>query len=271
LSKIIFVTYASGAYKKNIFWNKLFVRIFIRPDKIVFLTDEDLKNTEIYTMNKDVFDTPKGGGYWAWKPWVIFEAIKNAVEGDVVLYQDCGKGFKYKNFRKPNNLINYALQSELMPGILVPIHGKNKNWTHSKCFELMGCCDEKYYESPQVEASVSAWRVGEKSKQFVEEWFSYCLNLEVVGDLKSNDNEIKEFVQHRYDQSILTNLVIKRNMKPILLSFDDMHYSKSLSLVDLGLNKNHYLNRFVLTIILNLFRAKKFLNMNIINFFKKDR
>ena len=271
MSKTHFVTYASGAYKKNIFWNKLFVHIFIRPDRTIFLTDEDLKSTEIYTKNKDVFDVPKGGGYWAWKPWAIFEAIKNAEDGDVVLYQDCGKGFKYKNFRRPKNIINYALKNESVPGVLVPIHGKNKNWTHSKCFELMGCCDEKYYESSQVEASVSAWRVGEKSKQFVDEWLSYCLNLEVVGDLKSNDNEIKEFIQHRYDQSILTNLVIKRNMNPIRLSFEDMHYSKSMCLVDLDLDQNHAGNKFLLMLILTLFRTKKSLFLAMTNFINKNQ
>jgi len=89
MSKVIFVTYASGTYKKNIFWNKLFVKIFIRPDEIIFLTDEDLKKSDTYEYNKDIFNFTKGAGYWAWKPWAILEAFKSANEGDIILYQDC--------------------------------------------------------------------------------------------------------------------------------------------------------------------------------------
>jgi hypothetical protein len=172
MSKIIFVTYASGRYKKNIFWNKLFVSIFIRPNKSFFYTDEDLHKTDVYKKHRDVFDAEIGAGYWAWKPWVISQAINYAEEGDVVLYQDCGMGLKYKNFVRPKNIIAYALKNDAMPGILVPIHGVNKHWTHDKCFQIMNCYNEKYFNNPQVEAAISAWRVSDKSQEFVNEWMS---------------------------------------------------------------------------------------------------
>ena len=256
MGKVIFVTYASSVYKKNIFWNKLFVRLFIRPDKILFYTDVDLKASNIYKENRDVFDAARGGGYWAWKPWVILKAIESADEGDVVIYQDCGKGLKYKNFRKPVNVIAYALNNDAMPGVLVPIHGKSNNWTHHKCFELMGCCEEKYYNTPMVEASISAWSVNARSRGFIEEWLSYCLNAEVVGDLPVDKSRLNDgFLNHRYDQSVLTNLVIKRDLHPVRLSFDDMHLSKSISLVDLDLGNRSLslwvvlkLNRFLLLV-----------------------
>lgn len=260
--KTIFVTYASGRYKKNIFWNKFFVNLFIRPDITIFLTDDDLKQTKIYTDNRNIFDSTVGAGYWAWKPWVISKAIESASEGDIILYQDCGKGFKYKNFRRPAKLLDYAIVNDIMPGVLVPIHGENRKWTHTKCFKLMDCSDEKYYSASQVEASVSVWKVGEKSKEFVNEWLSYCLDINVVGD--SVDNSVlndSEFISHRYDQSILTNLVIKRGLKPIRLSFNDMHFSKSMSLVDLELGRDLLFNKIILAIILNLFRAKRFFKM----------
>lgn len=246
VSKTYFVTYASGIFKENVFWNKLFVNIFIKPYKSFFFTDKDLKEDKIYEENREIFDSPKGAGYWAWKPWVILEALNNAKEGDILLYQDCGKGLKYKNFLQPTNLIRYAKQHNSMPGILVPIHGKNKSWTHHKCFEIMNCSEEKYLESSQIEASVSVWKVNEESKKFVKNWLQYCLNKDVVGELSSYDNEIQGFLDHRYDQSVLTNLVLKYNLKPIKLSFDDMHISKSMSLIDLDLRENKYLLKIIL-------------------------
>jgi len=238
MGKVIFVTYASSVYRKNIFWNKFFVRLFIRPDQILIYTDDDLKASNIYKDNRDIFDTTRGGGYWAWKPWVISKAIERADEGDVVIYQDCGKGFKYKNFRRPVNIIEYALNNDAMPGVLVPIHGNNIDWTHQKCFELMNCCDERFYDSPMIEASISAWKVNARTKGFINEWRAYCLNADVVGDLPVDYSRLDgSFLNHRYDQSVLTNLVIKRDLKPVELSFNDVHLSKSISLVDLDLGK----------------------------------
>lgn len=254
MSKIIFVTYASGRYKKNIFWNKLFVSIFIRPNKSFFYTDEDLHKTDFYKKHRDVFDAEIGAGYWAWKPWVISQAINYAEEGDVVLYQDCGMGFKYKNFVRPKNIIAYALKNDAMPGILVPIHGVNKHWTHDKCFQIMNCYNDKYFNNPQVEAAISAWRVSDKSQEFVNEWMSYCLDINVVGDDYSLNNNL---ISHRYDQSVLTNLVIKRGLKPLKLSFDDMHFSKSLSLVDMDLGRKNAFNKLILNTVLTLFRFKR--------------
>jgi hypothetical protein len=239
MSKIIFVTYASGGYKKYIFWNKLFVSIFIRPDKSFFYTDEDLHKTDFYKKHRDVFDAEIGAGYWAWKPWVILQAISYAEEGDVVLYQDCGMGLKYKNFVRPKNIIAYALKNDAMPGILVPIHGVNKHWTHDKCFQIMNCYNDKYFNSPMIEAAISAWKVSDKSQEFVNEWMSYCLDINVVGDGYALHGDLNNNrINHRYDQSVLTNLVIKRELKPLKLSFDDMHFSKSLSFVELDLRKS---------------------------------
>ena len=250
MSKLIFVTYASGTYKKNIFWNKFFVNLFIRPDISLFYTDEDLKKSNIYKNNRELFDAPIGAGYWAWKPWVISKAINNANEGDIVIYQDCGAGFKYKNFRKPNNIIDYAKKNNIMPGVLIPIHGKNKHLTHAKCFELMECNNEIYYNASMIEATVSAWKVGKESKIFVNKWLTYCLDLRIVGDSLDRQKGIDDtFLLHRYDQSILTNLSIKMEMKPINLSFNDMHLSKSLSLIDLDLGNRQIILNILLSII----------------------
>ena len=257
MGKLLFVTYASSVYRKNIFWNRLFVKLFIRPDITMFLTDDDLHKSRVYHDNRAVFDAIKGGGYWAWKPWVILKALERLDDGDIVLYQDCGKGLKYKNFRRPVNIISRAMKNDIMPGVLVSTHGNNKKWTHSKCFELMGCHSEKYYNSPQVEASISAWKVCKKSKIFVREWLSYCLNLQVVGDqVVAAGNTSCE--RHRYDQSILTNLVIKYGLKPIQLSFSDMHFSKSMSLVDLDIGNEGFLKKTVLNLVLVSARVKRY-------------
>ena len=258
MKRLFFVSYASGQYTKNIIWNKLFVSFFLRPDRHFFFTKKDLVKSSIYGKNKKLLDSKIGGGYWAWKPWAILQAMEHASAGDVVIYQDCGFGLKYKNFVRPNNVVDYALKHGSMPGVFVPIHGENAKWTHDNCFRLMGCDQSEYFESPQVEASISAWCVNDKNKSFVAEWLSYCLDISVVGNSRAIEESNDFFIHHRHDQSVLTNLVIKHRLKPLTLSFDDMHFSKSLSLVDLDLSDSFF-PIFIRDCILFSFRLKSWL------------
>lgn len=256
MSKLIYVSYASYNYKENIFWNSFLTKHFIRPDKQFFLTDKDLKKSSIYVAAKEIFNNEKGG-YYAWKPWAILEAAKHSRDGDIILYHDCGKGLKYKNFFRPNNIIKYARVNGAMPGVLVPHHGRNKKWTHLECFKIMGCDSEEYFDSSQVQASISAWRVDKNSRQFLEEWLEYCTNLDVIQSVPENlkKSQMPDFVAHRYDQSVLTNLVIKNKLKPVLPSFELGYLSKSMLLVDLDLNKKSLVSRTLLSLIINFYRV----------------
>jgi|GEM_PF-2538163 len=257
MTDVTFVTYASGSYRKNIFWNRFFVKYFFRPKELFFFTDDNLKKDLVYLANRKVFDAKMGGGYWAWKPWVILQAMRKAAEGDLVVYQDCGKGLKYKIFARPKGLLDFALSHGAMPGVFVPSHGENWRWTHAKCFEVMGCNNPKYFESPQVEASVSMWVVNDKNIAFLEEWLSFCLDLDVVGD--STEEERDGFVCHRYDQSILTNLVIKYDYPAMLDPFDVPHFSKSLSFLNLSVTCGNPFLGAMYSCLLGLLKLRRFL------------
>jgi hypothetical protein len=253
MNKVIFVTYASGTFKANIKYNLFFAKLFLKASKLIVLSDLDLKKEQIYHKNKVIFDEVTGGGYWAWKPWAILKAMHEAEKGDIVIYQDCGKGLKYKNFRYPKNIIKHVERHGAMPGIFVPIHGNNKKWTHEQCFRIMRCESNIYYDSPQVEASISAWKVNDRNTKFIKEWLNYCLNIQVIGNQYTPDNQL---ISHRYDQSILTNLVIKNSLKPLESKFSEIHITKSISLVDLDLS-NRLQDKFFMGFILQFIKIKR--------------
>ncbi|WP_431216017.1 hypothetical protein ACQ86N_16030 [Puia sp. P3] len=50
---------------------------------------EDIKKTPFYAENRGILDGPFMG-YWLWKPFIILEALKNAADGDIVVYADSG-------------------------------------------------------------------------------------------------------------------------------------------------------------------------------------
>lgn len=253
MSKIIFVSYATGPFEQNIFWNKIFVKLFIRPYKTFYLTDKDLKKEKVFHDHMAIFSEKIGAGYWAWKPWAILHAMKNASENDIVIYHDCGFGLRYKNFSKPLNLIKYAQKYGVMPGVLVPEHGKNKDWTHEECFKIMNCYKEEYFETPQVEASISAWKVTKSNQRIVKEWLSYCLDTNVISYSATNHSSCFAIKGHRYDQSILTNLVVKHKLKPVNQSINCLHVFKSVFLLNMYMGRSNWctyeLFKITLTVI----------------------
>ncbi len=248
MSKIIFVSYAAGTYKRNIYWNKFFVKLFVRPEIILFLTDDDLRQDPIHQKYQSVFSAKTGAGFWAWKPWVILKAMEFAEDDDIVLYQDCGQGLRYKNLMRPNSIINYANIHGVMPGVLVPEHGTNKEWTHHQCFDLMECDAEIFFISPQVEAVISAWKVNSETKQLVQDWLNFCTNEKIISDSYIEYDSVFATKGHRYDQSILTNLVIKYGLVPVSHDVSGAHLFKSMTFLNLFLAKDKWYTNIIFSI-----------------------
>lgn len=266
MNNVIFVSYAAGKYKENIKWNSFFVKHFIRPKYYSFYTDEDLKKDSIYELNRLVFDSKVGAGYWAWKPWCILKEMKKAKEGDIIIYQDCGKGLRYKNFLKPQALIEYTLKNGVFPGVLVPEHGNNKEWTHESCFINMECLGGEYYYTPQVEAVISAWVVNSDNKKILADWLRYCLDVRVVSDNYICEHSSFATKGHRYDQSILTNLVVKNNLSPLNHNIEGLHLFKSLSFLNLFISQNTFFGRMkfkILYLAVKIIRFTRHLIMRI--------
>ncbi|MFT5308495.1 MAG: hypothetical protein ACI93R_002710 [Flavobacteriales bacterium] len=257
MSKLIFVNYASGPFVKNKKWNNKFIKLFVRPDLLLDLNDRDLKQDSIYLKGKAVFDEPKGGGYWAWKPWAILKAFDSANEGDIVIYQDCGIGLRFKNFIKPTGLINIARRSGCIAGVEIPEYGLNKFWTKAECFDLMGCGNEKYKESPQIEATTSIWVVGDNNRKILKEWLNYCLDVRVICDVAVENNEIPNFIEHRHDQSILTNLVVKYNLFVIKQNVGISNLFKSLSVQEIYIRRSTLLGGIFWKILYLALRLKR--------------
>lgn len=233
--KFIYVTYADGAFERNLGINAWFARVFMRCDSVVALRRGDLEADPIYLPNQAVFDARRGAGYWAWKPWAILRALEGADDGDVIIYQDCGFGLRYRSVLQPRNLRALAKKHGCIAGVRVHHHGANRRWTHRACLEAMGITDPVMLDGPQVEAVVSLWTVSAVSKAFVREWLRYCLDPVIVGDAatESLSDQDSVFVEHRYDQSILTNLVNKTGAYTLSPAWAIQPYAKSVTALEI--------------------------------------
>ena len=83
----IFISYGDNRYKESL--NRIArqakdVGIF---DKVIKFTPKDLPG---FVKASPLFAFSCGGGYWCWKPYIIYHTLQNCKEGDVVYYVDAG-------------------------------------------------------------------------------------------------------------------------------------------------------------------------------------
>lgn len=170
-------------------------------------TTEWLKTTDFYLNNKEILDQPRGAGYWVWKPYIILEAMKQLDFGDLLIY--CDSGAEIVSDITP--LIDLCTQQE---GILLfNAINKNKLYTKKDCFVFMGCDSYKYWNHPQFMAGYQVYIKNERSIGFLNEYLKYIQISHLVDDTPSEKPNDKKFVEHRHDQSILTNLAITHQIK----------------------------------------------------------
>ncbi len=251
-NRLIFVTYADGAFERNFKWNSFFAKHFLGADTLLFFTRSDLVKTEIYREHKAIFDAERGKGYWAWKPYCILEALKTAEPGDVVVYHDCGFGWRYKSFLRPTFLLNEARKAGFIAGVSSPQYGPNRKWNHRVCLRLMGDGSSKYEEAATIEAVVSFWTRSDASLKFVSEWLDFCLQLDAIRDVTAEELEQQhpDFVQHRYDQAILTNLVIRQNAPVLKPAPKILRFAKSITMLEMDLrSRSNALYRLLIWLI----------------------
>lgn len=173
----------------------------------IHMTDKDLPNSFL-SENADILSLKKGYGYCIWKPFIILEELKLLKDDEILLYIDSTdlpekkffdevlKNFEEKEYFFVNRGYN---------------HGQ---WTKRDTFVLMDCDSEKYYNHVQLEAGVIGLKKNDFNLGIVKEWLQYAKNENILTECPNICNlpNINNFTEHRYDQSILTNLFIKNNL-----------------------------------------------------------
>jgi len=197
------VTYANEKFeKKQNFLHDVHEKEFCHHP----MTREWLETTDFYKENKEILDSPIGNGWWAWKPYVILEAMNHAQDGDFVVYCDCGDMFSPG--MRP--YVEGEMEGTDDVSMLLVSNNRNGSFTKRDCFILMDCDEKDYWDEQQLEAGFMVWRVCDAAKGVMQNWLEYCLDLRIVGnDPSTEGEELTGFQVHRNDQSILTNIAIR--------------------------------------------------------------
>ena len=200
--KIKLITYSDDKYRDR--QKKLSARALELGcvDSVYEWTREELARTDLYRDNKELLDQPRGGGYWAWKPYIILQELSKMQENDLVVYLDSGDWIS-SSFRtfitRKMRTHNIHLTDGSYPC---------QEWTKRDCFVKMGCDATRYHENLQVEAGIIIAKKNAVTIHLLEEWQRWCLDPDVVSDSPNTNTHslpnLPGFNQHRHDQSILS-------------------------------------------------------------------
>ncbi len=196
---VAFMTYSNDLYAAT---RNFSARMAIKKgkvDKVIVYKPEDI-NIVFYTKHKNILDNPIGNGFWLWKPYFVNKALNELNNGDVLLYCDAAS-FLFRSCEELLASMTDDIWVSNIPFI-------EKQYTKPEVLEYMGCTDEQYTESNQVQASILAVRKSDRAWKFVNEWLEICeMEWTLTRETRYEaDKPDFEFIQHRSDQSILSLL-----------------------------------------------------------------
>jgi len=162
--------------------------------------------------NKEILNLKRGAGYWLWKPYIILKTLESVSEDDIIFY--CDSGVTLLTSFEPL----FKLCQEDEKGIIL-FNGAhiNKTWTKRDCFYYMDCDNTNYTDCFQLTATFQLVRKTNFSINFYTEFLKFCEDRRILTDDLNFCGlpNYESFVEHRHDQSILTNLKVKYNVSAI--------------------------------------------------------
>lgn len=171
--------------------------------------DEEFKE-----KNKHILEQDRGAGYWLWKPYVIKKALDNLEPNDILFYSDSGISF----IKPIDNLIEImdSTSEKLLLFELEDFH-PNHRWTKRDTFVYMDLDTEPYLSQPQLLASYLLMRKNDFVMSFINEWLTYSQDYRLITDSLNECGlpNYPDFYDHRHDQSILSLLGRKHNIKNV--------------------------------------------------------
>lgn len=156
------------------------------------------------------FEPKRCFGYCSWKPFIIlhaWEALKRRNEDGVILYIDA-------DCKPLGDLTPLFDIAERDGAWFACAYGcKHDEWCKRECFEVMaqsvpshdvdaGCAR---YLAIRATLGMESWR----ERQFLYEWLTYCVNRKANTKETVPPTYSPHFIEHRDEQAIMTNLILK--------------------------------------------------------------
>ena len=179
---------------------------------------EDIDSTFFNECNT-ILTQHRGAGYWLWKPYFIKKVMNLVNDNDIIFYVDAGNiflhdpTFLYENFKNNDGIILFDNRDGMNNG------ESAKNYISCKkdSFVLMDCDYDEYIFGTHLNASYQIYQKNKSSMEFINEYLNFCKIEKIITDTPNEYGvNYPGYYDHRHDQSVLSLLAIKKNIKPLI-------------------------------------------------------
>ena len=186
-----------------------------KVDKFYAFRRNDLNVDNFLENNKEILSQQPGGGFWAWKPFVILQTMKKVDDGDIVIHTSTG--MKVLENLDPLFEITRHAKDQRMFFSASLIYGTHRHSEYTKrdCFIVMGLDEPKYWESRMLHAAYCVFMKTRDNIDFLKEFLKYTTNKRAIWDTipamppPDGVSNLPDFREHRFDQAILSLLSVK--------------------------------------------------------------
>lgn len=160
---------------------------------------------------KQVAYSKRGGGYWIWKPYILYKHLSNLNEGDILVYSDAGCQIT-NDIHTVNsfNDIFHNIQNTNTNMMLnkLPNEYTERDWTKGDVLDYYNVYDNiKIIEDTHLEANRIILIKNKETMDIINQWWNTAKNRpELFDDSQSNLPNKDGFKEHRHDQSNISIL-----------------------------------------------------------------
>jgi hypothetical protein len=223
--KVGFITFAGG----DIFWRISSKRIVFQAKnskefvKIKCYKPGDLKYIASEKDYAFIADNSRGFGYWLWKPIVVLDFLLNNPGVEAILYADAGCDLNF-NLDSKIRWHDYLDHLQNYDCVVFKMELIEKHWTKEELF-LAFPKYRDYKDSEQILGGVFLM-TRDFAINFCEKWLNLMRqhNYHLLVDDYDKKIQIKNFKQHRHDQSFFSLLVKSTDSVLILESLREVYF-----------------------------------------------
>ncbi len=183
-------------------------------DRVIEYGPDDIDET-FRRRNREILDTPRGGGYYLWKPYFYRKAYDELGEGDYLVYIDSGAVY----INKIQYLID-CMEQEETPLMIFSLERERieKGNTKRDAFVLTGCDEARYTDTPQSIGGYFVCKKAPEVKAYLDEVLHYAQDIRIISDKPNVMGlpDYAEFADHRHDQSVISLMSKKYGFKRFL-------------------------------------------------------
>lgn len=202
--KIHLISYGDGRYAAQRDFFKITAQASGFFDEVTVFSPEDLEPA-FTTRFQDILSYRRGAGYWIWKPYFIKRVLESLADNDILVYCDAGCMINHNGEKRFKEYIDLVVKSET--GCLsFELPHQEIQYTKQEVFDYFGATEEVIH-SNQLVGGILFLRKCQHTINLINKWYQTLYhNPLLFTDIKNEDIQHKEFIDHRHDQSIFSVL-----------------------------------------------------------------